>query len=97
MDIDLRIILLAINHSLPWFSVIVIVLMGDITLVEADWRSCVARTLIYIPLNVVGYILYDIQGNDNGVYGFEIWGKEFWKTILIWLGLLITFCLLYKP
>jgi len=56
--------LLIINHSLPFISVLMIILMGDIKMIEADWRSCLARTIFYFPLNAVGFIF-----TGNGVYG----------------------------
>ncbi len=52
--------------------------MGDITMIEADWRSCLTRTIFYFPLNAVGFIF-----TGNGVYG-EDYNKNFWKNYLMW-------------
>lgn len=46
-------------------------------MVEADWRSLIIRTLIYLPCNIGGYILV-AAGGQKGLYGFEHWGDSFW-------------------
>lgn len=87
-----------VEHLLPWLSVVILLLMADITVIEADWRSCVIRSLIYLPCNLTGYIDKNTAtGDRNGAYGNEPWGDSFWKTFLVVSGVLILFCILYKP
>jgi len=87
-----------VEHLLPWLSVVILLLMADITVIEADWRSCVIRSLFYLPCNLTGYIDANTNtGTRNGAYGHEFWGDSFWKTFLFVSGLLIFFCILYKP
>ena len=88
--------IMIVEHLLPWLSVVTILLMGDITVIEADWWSCVVRSLIYLACNITGYIDKEIM-DKTGLYGMEPWGDSFWKTLLFVGGLLIVFCALYKP
>jgi len=45
-----------VEHLLPWLSVVIVLLMADVTLIEADWRSCFIRSLFYLPCNLTAYI-----------------------------------------
>ena len=45
-----------VEHLLPRLSVFIILLMADVTLIEADWRSCIIRSLFYLPCNLTAYI-----------------------------------------
>jgi hypothetical protein len=63
-------ILMVVEHLLPWLSVVIILLMADVTVIEADWRSCVIRSLFYLPCNLTGYIDKNTAtGDKNGAYG----------------------------
>jgi hypothetical protein len=53
---NLVLIVMIVEHLLPWVSVVIILLMADVTLIEADWRSCFIRSLFYLPCNLTAYI-----------------------------------------
>ena len=63
-----------VGHTLPIISVFILILTGDITMVEKDWRSCFVRSLFYVPCNIAGTIFM----GTGVVYGFEAWGTNFW-------------------
>ena len=48
--------LMIVKHLLPRLSVFIILLIADVTLIEADWRSCIIRSLFYLPCNLTAYI-----------------------------------------
>ncbi len=52
-----------IVHGLPWLSTQIILYTGDISLVEADWRYCIYRSLLYFVCSMSGYLYRGI-----GVY-----------------------------
>ena len=61
---------MVVEHLLPWLSVVIILLMADVTVIEADWRSCVIRSFFYLPCNLTGYIDKNTAtGDKNGAYG----------------------------
>ena len=62
-------------------------------MVEADWRSMIIRTLIYLPCNIGGYILK--RNEKKGLYSFEIWGDSFWLIAGAFVLSIFLLCLLY--
>jgi hypothetical protein len=82
----------AIGHALPALSVTILVLTSDITLFESDWRSCFARSIFYVPLNISGSIF----SGKGAVYGFEIWVSSFWMMFFSFMMCVVLMCALYK-
>ena len=62
---------MAVEHILPFTSVLINIIMGDIKMIESDWQSYLLRSFFYIPCNIASYIYIQTEGIDNGLHGFE--------------------------